>query len=246
MRRSRSGNFEAHPALRHVCDKKFPPVLFHKKEVTEGSRGIVSDDLSKAVLSPNNRVVGVVINAIDDRLSGAEQIRDNWSINRVSPLGALLKLARDSGRVVVLAADHGHVWHRPDAQLLNSEVSTRWRPKADDLHEGEISISGERVRDEVGLNTIIVPWTETIYYKRQQNGYHGGATPQEMICPLIILSDSNLADERKVYPGLYPCEYLTPDWWSSAPAARRCRPRTRPRIHSDPHGTTLSVRQTAG
>ena len=112
-------NFEAHPALRQVCDKKYPPVLFHKKEVTEGSRGIVGDDLSKAVLSPNNRIVGVVINAIDDRLSGAQQIRDNWSINRISPLGALLKLARDSGRVVVLAADHGHVWHRPDAQLLD-------------------------------------------------------------------------------------------------------------------------------
>lgn len=205
-------NFEAHPALRQVCDKKYPPVLFHKKEVTEGSRGIVGDDLSKAVLSPNNRVVGVVINAIDDRLSGAQQIRDNWSINRISPLGALLKLARDSGRVVVLAADHGHVWHRPDAQLHDSEASTRWRPKSDDLHEGEIAITGERVRDEVGQNTIVVPWTETIYYKRQQNGYHGGATPQEMICPLIILTDKSSA-----YSGLFPCEYPKPEWWSSAP-----------------------------
>jgi hypothetical protein len=212
-------NFETNPALRQVCDKKYPPVLFHKKEVTEGSRGVVSDDLSKAVLSLNNRVVGVVINAIDDRLNGAQQIRDNWSIDRIGPLARLLTLARDSGRVVVLAADHGHVWHRPDARLLDSEVSTRWRPKSDELHEGEISISGERVRDEAGLNAIIVPWTETIYYKRQQNGYHGGATPQEMICPLIILADTNLADERKPYPGLYPCEYLRPEWWSSAPAA---------------------------
>ena len=239
-------NFEAHPALRQVCDKKYPPVLFHKKEVTEGSRGMIGVDLEKALLSPNNRVVGVVINAIDDRLSGAQQIRDNWSINRISPLGDLLKLARDSGRVVVLAADHGHVWHRPDAQLLASEVSTRWRPKSDDLHEGEISITGERVRDELGLKTIIVPWTETIYYKRQQNGYHGGATPQEMICPLIILSDTNLADERKTHPGLYPCEYLRPEWWSSAPAASVVVDRTRPRLCSHPHGTTLSVRQTAG
>jgi hypothetical protein len=207
-------NFEAHTVLRQVCEKKYPPVLFHKKEVTEGSRGIVGDDLSKAVLSPNNRVVGVVINAIDDRLSGAQQIRDHWSINRISPLGALLKLARDSGRVVVLAADHGHVWHRPDARLLDSEVSTRWRPKADNLHEGEISITGERVRDEAGQKTIIVPWTETIYYKRQQNGYHGGATPQEMICPLIILTDKSSA-----YSGLFPCEYPKPEWWSSAPTA---------------------------
>lgn len=212
-------NFEAHTALRQVCDKKHPPVLFHKKEVTEGSRGVVGDDLSKAVLSPNNRVVGVVINAIDDRLSGAQQIRDNWSINRISPLGALLKLARDSGRVVVLTADHGHVWHRPDAQIHHSEVSTRWRPIADNLHEGEIAITGERVRDEAGQHAVIVPWTETIYYKRQQNGYHGGATPQEMVCPLIILSDTKLDDERNSHSGLFPCEYQKPEWWSSAPAA---------------------------
>jgi len=212
-------NFEAHPVLRQVCDKKHPPVLFHKKEITEGSRGVLGDDLRTAVLSPNNRVVGVVINAIDDRLSGAQQIRDNWSINRISPLGDLLKVARDSGRVVVLAADHGHVWHRPDAKLLNSDVSTRWRPKSDVLHEGEIAITGERVRDEGGQNTIVVPWSETIYYKRQQNGYHGGATPQEMICPLIILTDTNLADERKTYPGLHACEYLSPEWWLSAPTA---------------------------
>jgi hypothetical protein len=212
-------NFEAQPALRQVCDKKHPPVLFHKKEVTEGSRGVVAEDLSKAVLSPNNRVVGVVINAIDDRLSGAQQLRDNWSINRIDPLGALLKLARDSGRVVVLTADHGHVWHRPDAQLLSSEVSTRWRPTSHDLHDGEVRITGERVRDEDGQHTVVVPWTETIYYKRQQNGYHGGATPQEMVCPLIILSDTKLDDERKSHSGLFPCEYQKPEWWSSAPAA---------------------------
>ena len=207
-------NFEAHPRLRQVCEKKFPPVLFHKKEVTEGSRGIVGDDLSKAILLLNNRIVGVVINAIDDRLSGAQQIRDNWSINRISPFGALLKLARDSGRVVVLAADHGHVWHRPDAQLHDSETSTRWRPNSNDLREGEIAITGERVQDEAGQKTIVVPWTETIYYKRQQNGYHGGATPQEMVCPLMILTDKSSA-----YSGLFPCEYPKPEWWSSAPSA---------------------------
>jgi hypothetical protein len=49
-------NFEANSALRLVCEKKFPPVLFHKKDVTEGSRGVVGDDMSKAILAANNRV----------------------------------------------------------------------------------------------------------------------------------------------------------------------------------------------
>ena len=48
-------------------------MLFHKKEVTEGARGAMGDELSRAILSPNHRVVGVVINAIDDRLSSASR-----------------------------------------------------------------------------------------------------------------------------------------------------------------------------
>jgi hypothetical protein len=207
-------NFEANPALRQVCDKRYPPLLFHKKEVTEGTRGVVGEELTRAVLSPNNRVVGVVINAIDDRLSSAQQIRDDWSINRISPLGPLLKLARDSGRVVVLVSDHGHVWHRPDARLLAGEAGTRWRPKSDTVQDGEIVITGSRVRDDSGQNAVVVPWVETIYYGRQQNGYHGGATPQEMVCSLVILTDKSSA-----YSGLYPCEYPKPDWWSPAPVA---------------------------
>ena len=86
-------NFEDHPALKACCDRKNLPVLFHKKEATEGMRGVVGDDLSKAIVSEKNRVVGVVINAIDDFLSKGEQMPMLWSISRISPLGSLLKLA---------------------------------------------------------------------------------------------------------------------------------------------------------
>ncbi len=120
-------NFEAHAPLRQVCDKRHPPVLFHKKGVGEGSRGIVGDDLSRAILSQNDRVVGVVINAIDDFLSKGDQMPMLWSIDRIGHLGPLLKLARDSGRVVVLASDHGHVWHRPDSTSFSSDDGSRWR-----------------------------------------------------------------------------------------------------------------------
>jgi hypothetical protein len=207
-------NFEEQPALKACCDRRYPPLLFHKKEVTEGGRGAVAEDLSRAVLSQNHRVVGVVLNAIDDRLASAQQIRDNWSINRIGPLGSLLKLARDSGRVVILASDHGHVWHRPDARLFSAETGSRWRLNEGAVQDGELVVSGSRVRDGRGGDTVIVPWTETVYYGRQQNGYHGGATPQEMICPLVILRDKSSA-----YSGLFPCEYPKPEWWSSAPTA---------------------------
>lgn len=207
-------NFEANAALKQVCDKRYPPVLFHKKEVTEGARGIVGDDLSKAILSSNNIIVGVVFNAIDDRLSSAQQVREDWTINRISPLGAVLKLARDSGRVVILASDHGHVWHRPEAKLCSGDSGSRWRSDTGEVHEGEIAIKGSRVREEDGCRSVIVPCVETIYYGRQQNGYHGGATPQEMVSPLVILMD-----KTSTYSGLFKCEYPKPEWWLAPPIA---------------------------
>lgn len=209
-------NFEAHPSLRQCCDKRHPPLLFHKKEVSEGARGAIGDDLNRAILSQNNRVVGVVINAIDDFLSKGDQMPMIWSISRISHLGSLLKLARDSGRVVILASDHGHVWHRPDARSFPSDEGSRWRAQGGGVQDGEMLLTGGRVRDDKGQRAVVAPWVETIYYGRQQNGYHGGITPQEMVCPLVLLTDKSSA-----YSGLHTCEYLRPEWWSSAPTARR-------------------------
>ncbi|MCR9292938.1 MAG: BREX-2 system phosphatase PglZ [bacterium] len=205
-------NFEANKSLVDVCDKRYPPVLFHKSGVTEGNRGALSEELSKKVLSQVYKVVGVVINAIDDRLSNAQQVVDHWSLSRINPLRALLRLARDSGRVVILASDHGHVWHRPDAQYRPSEEGSRWRSSDGKPSEDEIALEGSRVM--TGENSVIVSCSEKVYYGRQQNGYHGGATPQEMVCPLILLTDKTSA-----YSGLARCEYPKPDWWSAAPVA---------------------------
>lgn len=201
-------NFESSTVLRPLCDKKFPPVLFHKKDATEGARGGLSEDLRKAILEPRTRIVGVVINAIDDRLGSAQQVRDDWTIDRISVLGSILQLASDSGRVVIFASDHGHVWHRPDARLYSGDAGTRWRSSSGPLQEGELVATGQRVRDEADKNAVIVPWSEAVYYGRQQNGYHGGATPQEMICPLVILRNKASSDS-----GLFECEYPKPNWW---------------------------------
>jgi hypothetical protein len=126
----------------------------------------------------------------------------------------LLRLARDSGRVVILASDHGHVWHRADAQYQAHEGGSRWRANDDSCTDDEIVVSGSRVFGVGNDNSVIVPWAETIYYGRPQNGYHGGATPQEMLAPLILLTDKSSS-----YSGLHPCEYPKPDWWSAAPVA---------------------------
>ena len=75
-------------------------------------------------------------------------------------------------------------------------------------------MNGSRVQGQESDQPVIAAWSETIYYGRQQNGYHGGATPQEMVCPLVMLTDKSSA-----YSGLTRCEYPKPDWWSAAPVA---------------------------
>jgi len=202
-------NFESNKDLVDVCDKRYPPILFHKQQLTDGNRGAISAELSAKLTVSNHKVIGVVINAIDDRLSNAQQVVENWSLSRISPLRALLRLARDSGRVVILASDHGHVWHRPDGQYRPHEESSRWRSDDGKCCSDEIALSGSRI--VTGADSVIVPWSEKVYYSRQQNGYHGGASPQEMICPLVLLTDKTSA-----YSGLYRCEYPKPEWWSAA------------------------------
>jgi hypothetical protein len=58
-----------------------------------------------------------------------------------------------------------------------------------------------------------VPWVETIYYGRQQNGYHGGATLQEMIVPIAVVSAgvqiAGWAEGSSVYP----------QWWEEPVSA---------------------------
>ncbi len=117
-------------------------------------------------------------------------------------------------QLIVFHESHEDAGHRPEAKLCSGDSGSRWRSDTGDVHEGEIAISGSRVREENGSRSVIVPWVETIYYGKQQNGYHGGATPQEMVSPLVILMD-----RTSTYSGLYQCEYPKPEWWLAPPVA---------------------------
>ena len=211
-------NFAEHPALAAAGDRRRPPVLFHKGELTDGSRGPVADGVRAAVLDPAVRVVGAVVNAVDDRLSDAQQIVDRWSVDSIGPLRELLRLARDSDRVVALASDHGHVWHRPDGEIRSDRRSAtderggRWRNAGAPPGGGELKVEGARVCG--GGGAVVVPWDERIRYGTQQNGYHGGISPQEMVCPLVLLADRGAGRGRE-RPGFTACAHPRPAWWTA-------------------------------
>src|SRR5204862_93696 len=101
-----------------------------------------------------------------------------WSISRINHLGSLLKLARDSGRVVVLASDHGHVWHRPDATSYSSDEGSRWRANTGEPRDGEILLTGDRVRDDKGQQAVIAPGDDVVRRCLEAlNGSGGIMTP---------------------------------------------------------------------
>ena len=62
---------------------------------------------------------------------------------------------------------------------------------------------------------IIVPWSERLRYGPKKNGYHGGATPQEMLIPISILWP-----ERESPEGLGELPVDLPSWWTEPTVAR--------------------------
>ena len=215
--------FRDNPGLQRGVERNHPPLIFHKGQLTQGGRGALDEAVVRAIAEPRNRVVAAVINAVDDRLAGASQVRDAWTVEAIRPLGALLRAARESGRVVILASDHGHVWHR-DAPITRAEdASARWRPADGPARDGEVLLDGERVRGPGDARRLIAAWSEEVRYGAARNGYHGGASPREMVAPLVILADATARE-----PAPEPCEPRPLPWWDGPGEVRR--PEAAPKI----------------
>jgi PglZ domain len=206
--------FCAHAGLITASRGK-PPVLLHKAELMSGNQ--LSDEAARVLADPGQPVVGVVLNAVDDALSKSDQLRIDWSIERIAPLGAILAQARLAGRALFITSDHGHVLEM-GSQYRPAGDSERWRTADTPAIEGEILIGGSRVRTLMDAE-VVVPWSEKIRYAQKKNGYHGGVSRQEMLVPLGLWMPS--PDVLPQYPVYQPC---APDWWDGLPARIRNAP----------------------
>ena len=209
LRRGKSthekAGFSSHPSLLARCRTSSPPVLFHKPALREDD-AMLADQVRKAISSPQNRIVGVVVNAIDDYLLKGEQIDIRWTQNKIKVLSILLHEAKVSNRLVILLSDHGHVIdHKTKGKTF--EGGERWRLDNGQPEKDEMQISGLRVVMPES-KSLIAPWTERLRYGTKKNGYHGGITPQEMVVPIAVLCSSNS------YPtGWVEAPVDTPIWW---------------------------------
>ncbi len=212
--------FLQHPALAPRT-RPHGPSIFHKGELADGPT--LSVTVREAVADPSQRVIAVVFNAIDDQLDGAMQLNVQWSLEHLPPLPALLHEARGARRLIVVTADHGHVLERGTTEKRvaggNERSGDRWRAAAEPPGEGELTLAGSRVLTASGANRVTVPWSETLRYGAKKNGYHGGATPQEVLVPLMVLGPTGMP-----VAGWKPSAARAPDWWNDpAPAAAAAR-----------------------
>jgi hypothetical protein len=206
--------FASHQGLRAHCRGGHPPVLFHKVGLQEAGGSALAAEVREAVASPQKRVVGVVVNAIDDSLLKGEQLDLRWTRDEIKVLPSLLYEARSARRVVVLLSDHGHLLdHQTEGRP--GEGGERWRPDDGQAGEGELAVRGPRVLLAEG-HRLIAPWTERLRYGARKNGYHGGLTPQEMVIPVTVLASGDLL---KSVAGWSEVPDPTPDWWEDTPAS---------------------------
>jgi hypothetical protein len=194
------------PALVAQSRGNSPPVLFHKPALQETDDASLAGDVRKEIGSSHRRIVGVVVNAVDDHLLKGEQIDIRWSRDEIKVLPALLHEARIARRIVVLLSDHGHVLDC-GTEGRPHEGGERWRSDEGDPEADELRISGGRVVTPES-KTLIAPWSERIRYGVKKNGYHGGLAPQEIVVPIAVLC------ANETYPaGWVEAAVETPAWW---------------------------------
>lgn len=186
---------------------------FIRGELVEAGATGLSAMVREGMRDADQRIVGVVLNAVDDHLAKSDQLRFSWVVSQFHHLDALLYEAQLANRAVVVTSDHGHILEDGTQHLAGGEEA-RWRASSDQLAEAEIVFEGLRIEQATGLRRIVVPWSETVRYGQRKQGYHNGATPQEVLVPLWVFATSD-----RTVAGWEALPNRMPGWWSPVEAS---------------------------
>ncbi len=162
------------------------PILFHNNRLTEPGGNELAANLRQELTSEKRKIIGVVVNAVDDHLLKGGQLNVPWDLKHIPVLEHLLYAARDAGRAVIMTADHGHLLDRQTIQRQPADPTSagdRYRSANGAPEANELMVSGSRVIS----GKIIAPWSERVRYSMKKHGYHGGLTPQECVVPCRVL-----------------------------------------------------------
>lgn len=185
--------------------------LVHKAGIAGRDGADLGADLEGA-LTRGDRVVGVVLNAVDDSLKQGRQSMDpSWTPSDIPGLPQLLGRAAETERVVVLVSDHGHVLEHGSQHRPAAGGGARWRPAGGEpAGADEVAVAGSRVLVPEGRAVLAA--TEALRYGARAHGYHGGGTLAEVAIPLLVLLPPGLDG----LDGWYPHSAGAPPWWSAA------------------------------
>ncbi|SHE75366.1 PglZ domain-containing protein [Modicisalibacter ilicicola DSM 19980] len=210
--------FAGHTALRQLLSTRFPPLLLHKQDIQQPGSGGLAANARAQIAGTEHKVVGVVINAIDDQLSSSSQVVVKWSLQSIPMLRQVLEAARESGRAVIVTSDHGHVLdhHSQYAQTQeDTHNGERYREEGVIPSDQEVEVSGSRVLTP--SQRAVIPWSEKLRYTKGRNhGYHGGGSLQEVVIPLGIYISASDPDRISGWTEL---PRQLPDWWAAESSA---------------------------
>lgn len=222
----------SNPHIRELVGEE-PLKVFFRRDVHAGHELI--DEVKQAVAG-DQRVVAVVVNAIDEQLKGSLQVAVDYSKTPILPLEALLSAADGAERAVLLVADHGHV--AGDAMRVaggrippGREGGARWRA----LAEGEQPQDGEVLLPRTswkprGAAGIAALWDTALANRAPHYGEHGGLSLAEAVAPAFLIGPEWL-DRVAGEDVELSCRVLPePDWW----ALKIARPAATPVAAEEP------------
>jgi hypothetical protein len=210
--------FSHNQRLLEILGSQSKPHLFLKTDLAASGQLGLAQEVQTAILNRRNRVVAIVVNAMDDLLAAGDQVVVSWGIDTIKPLRELLHAARDAGRIVLVTSDHGHVLDKNSRQLEKNVPDTgdRYRVPGGSLAEGEVEFQGRRVQEAMGASGIVCLTKRDLRYQAKKRGYHGGACVQEVIVPFAVLRHVATA-MPETWQDLPPCQ---PAWWDVTLLAR--------------------------
>lgn len=194
-------------------------VVFHKDDLRADAGHALPPAVTDAIADSARKIVGVVINTIDDALATAEVDALRWHIPQIANLSALLAAAQDAGRLVILTSDHGHMVERGSELRSIPGAAARFRDQGSvPLQADEVLVSGPRVLSPGG--TAVLAVSDGVRYGAKRAGYHGGASLAEVTIPIVVVKP-NGAENPTGWVEAPPQEPL---WWNESAASDEAVP----------------------